>query len=314
MTRWLTDNWGTKLISLILAVGLWYYAVGEEKVEVTRTLTVEIKIDNEKMSIVGTSTRVAQVTFQTPRSLLANLTSEELKAQHRIKKIDSPGDYSFRLEPSEIRLPSDQIRVVRIEPEVIEVKVDEMIVQKLQVEPIFLGEPAIGYRLEAGEVQLDPNSVLIEGPKSQIEKLGKIKTQPIDLVGRVRSFRKTVRLDVDPGFKVLTESLVDAYVPIREAIAEKTFENIPVKILGAPASLNRITVEPGQVNLIIKGMSKDLEVFEPGDILAYVEVTGLPEGVQNLPLQVRLPPSLSLKDNAPTIKVTLQHKGVLSLA
>ena len=179
---WLVKNWTAKLVSLILAVGLWYYAVGEEGIEVTRTIPVEIKLDNERMSIVGKSSRVVSATLQAPRSLLANLASGELKAEHIIHKIETPGDYSFRVEPRDIQLPSEQIRVVRIDPEVIAVKIDEIIVQKLEVEPSFLGEPAIGYRLDPSRVQLDPRSVLVEGPKSQLEKIKKIKTQPIDVV------------------------------------------------------------------------------------------------------------------------------------
>ncbi|MBI4115471.1 MAG: hypothetical protein HY447_02735 [Candidatus Omnitrophica bacterium] len=313
VTKWLTENWAAKLVSLVLAVGLWYYAVGEEGIEVSRTIPVEIKVENEKMSIVGKPTRVVLAVLQAPRSLLANLASEELKAEHIIKKVETPGDYSFRLEPREIRLPSEKIRVVRIEPDVIQVKIDEMIVQKLEIEPVFLGEPAFGYRLDASKVQLDPRSVLAEGPKSQIEKLGKIKTQPIDVVGRTRSFRKTVRIAEEPGLKVVSESLVDVYVPITEAIAEKTFENIPVKILGTAGSFSRISVETAQLSLILRGSSKDLEVLDPKDILAYVEIAGLEEGTHEVPIRVILPPGVFLKENLPSAKISIQKKGSLPL-
>ena len=314
MWDWLTKNWGTKLVSLILAVGLWYYAVGEERVEVTRTIPIEIKLENEKMSIVGNPTRVVLVTLQAPRSLLSNLTSDELKAEHVIKKVQNPGDYNFRLEPREIKLPSDQIRVVRIEPEVIQVKIDEMIVQKLEIEPAFLGEPAFGYRTDPKEVQLDPSAVLVEGPKSQLEKVGKIKTQPIDLVGRVRSFRKSVRLDPEPGLKLLTESIVDAYVPIQEMMAEKKFAEVPVKILGMPGFLTRISVEPKQLTVVLKGSPKNLETVQEDDLLIYAEVSRLGEGVHEVPLQARLPEGTILKDSLPTARVTLHaRKGVLPL-
>ncbi len=310
MIQFFTRNWPAKIVSLVLAVGLWYYAVGEEKVEVTRTIPVELKLEQEKLSVVGKPTRVVLVTLQAPRSLLANLASEELKAEHHIKTVEGPGDYSFRLEPREIRLPSEQIRVVKIEPEVIQVKIDEMIVQKLAIEPTFLGEPAFGYQLDSGKVQLDPSTVLVEGPKSQFEKTAKIKTQPIDVVGRVRSFRKTVRLAEEPGFRLVSESLVDAYIPIQEVVAEKTFENIPVKILGKPSSLSHISVEPAQVNLALQGPSKDLEAVKDKNILAYVEISDLAEGTHDVPLQTLLPDSVFLKGNPPVVKLTIQKKGV----
>ncbi len=313
MVKFLTENWGAKLVSLVLAVGLWYYAVGEQGIEVTRTIPLEIKLEHEKLSVVGTPTRVISVTLQAPRSLLANLTSEEMKAEHHVKKISSPGDYSFRPEARDIRLPSEQIRVVRIEPEVIQLKIDEVIVQKLEIEPEFLGEPAFGYRVETGEIQLDPTAVLVEGPKSQLEKLGKIKTQPIDLVGRARSFRKTIRLVMPAGLSVITESLIDVYVPIRELIAEKTFEKVPVKILGLAGSFSRILVEPAEVTVVLHGSPKDLEPLEAKAVSAYVEISGLAEGTHEIPLQFFLPPGIFLKENPPVVKVALQRKSVLSL-
>lgn len=313
MISFLTKNWPAKVVSLILAVGLWYYAVGEEKVEVTRTIPLELKMEQEKLSIVGKPVRVVMVTLQAPRSLLANLASEELKAEHVIKKVDSAGDYSFRLEPREISLPSDQIRVVRIQPEVILVKIDEMIVQKLQVEPVFLGEPAFGYRLDRERVQLDPSSILVEGPKSQLEKLDKIKTQPIDIVGRVRSFRKTVRIAEVPGLKLLSESLVDAYVPVQETVGERVFEKIPVKVLGMRGGFNRISVEPAEVKLVLQGSAKELEALKSEEILVYVEITGLNEGTHGVPLRIVLPEGTFLKENLPPAKVNLEKKSGISL-
>lgn len=309
MTTFLTRNWGAKLVSLVLAVGLWYYAVGEEKVEVTRTIPIELKMEEEKLSVVGKPIRVVSVTLQAPRSLLTNLATEELKAVHWIKNVKAAGDYNFRVEPREIGLPSEEIRVVRIDPEVVQVKIDEMIVQKLEVEPVFLGETAIGYRVDPAKIQLDPSSVLVEGPKGQLGNLRKTKTQPIDMVGRVRSFRKTVRIAEIPGLKFLSESLVDVYVPIEEALGEKSFEGIPVKILGTPASLARINVEPGKINTALQGSDKDLEAIDPARLLFYVEVSGLEEGTHQVPIQAVLPVGIYLKENLPTAKVTLQKKG-----
>ncbi len=312
MTNWFTRNWTAKLVSLVLAVGLWYYSVGEEGVEVTRTIPVEIKIDNEKMSVVGKPARLVVATLQAPRSLLSNLASEELKAVHRIKKVETPGDYSFRLEAREIKLPSEKIRVLRIEPEAIQVKVDEIIVQKIEIEPIFLGEPAFGYRLDMNGVQLDPRSVLVEGPKSQVENLRKIKTLPVDVVGRLRSFRKTVRLSEEPGLKILSESLVDVYVPIEEVLAEKVLKALPVKILGTPSSFSKVTVEPEEITVTFKGPAKDLEALDKKSVMVYVEISGLEEGSHSVTIQTVLPPSVSLRENLPEAEVTIQRKGISS--
>ncbi len=306
--NWLVKNWPAKLVSLILAIGLWYYAVGEEGIEVTRSIPVEIKVEQENMRVVGKPVRVVMMTLQAPRSLLANLASGELKAEHVIKKIESPGDYSFRVEPRDIQLPSEKIRVVKIDPEVIVVKIDEIIVQKLEVEPVFLGEPAIGYRLDLNKIQMDPRSVLVEGPKSQLEKMTKIKTQPIDVVGRVRSFRKTVRLMEEPGLKILSESWVDVYLSIEELVGEKSFDAVGVKVLSA-AGVQATSVTPAQLKVTLRGAAKALENVEPKDILIYAEVSDLPPGNHEVALESVLPELTALKDPLPPARVTIPRKS-----
>lgn len=309
MKDWFTKNWTAKLVSLILAVGLWYYAVGEEGIQVTRTIPVEIKLENEKMSIVGKPTRLVVATLQAPRSLLSNLASEELKAEHVIRKVETAGDYSFRVEPQEIRLPSEKIRVIRIDPDTIQVKVDEIIVKKLEIEPVFLGEPAFGYRVDAAKVQLDPRVALVEGPKSELEKVDKIRTQPIDTVGRVRSFRKTVRLTEIPGFKIVSEPLIDAYVSIEESWGEQVFSNIPIRVLGTSNSQEKVLIEPAQFNLLLRGTPKSLESLKVSEILTCVEVSGLAEGPHEITPRVILPDGITLKETPAPVKVTIQRKA-----
>ncbi len=33
---WLFANWALKLVSLILAIGFWFYVVGEERIEIMK--------------------------------------------------------------------------------------------------------------------------------------------------------------------------------------------------------------------------------------------------------------------------------------
>lgn len=305
--RILTHNWGLKLVSFFLAVGLWYYATGEEGIEVTRFIPVEIRVENPKMSLLKTSARSVQVTFMAPRALLSDLTSEAIKAVHKIEaKINKAGDYSFRLEPGEIELRTPQIRVVKIDPDVIQVTLDELIVQKLAVKPRFLGEPAFGYKVNQEHIQLNPNAVLVEGPKAQLEKLDSVQTEKVDLVGRVRSFRRTLSLELPPNLKAVSEDLIDVYIPIQESYEEKSVEGIAVKTLGE-AGKEKTTIQPSLVDLVLRGPKKQFEGLTASNITAYVETAGLAEGEHSLPLKVILPDGVSQKENEPIlIKVKIE--------
>lgn len=306
MMQWLLRDWLLKVITFFLAVGLWNYAVGEERIEVTRTVPLHIEVKNPQMSVFRVSTDNVQVTMNAPRALLSDITSGKIQVVHEIDSdVKTAGDYSFRLEPREIRLPTPQIRVTKIEPEVIHIKLDELIVKKLIVKPNFVGEPAIGYKLNQDEIQLDPNALLIEGPKGQLEKLDGINTEKIDLVGRIRSFRRTVSLDLPPNVKPLSEVLIDVFVPIKEEAEEKNFENIGVKVLQNSGEI-KAEVKPSSVSFQLKGAHRQIQRLAPENILAFVDVTGLRSGEHEIPLKIILPEDVSLVKDPPIVKVVVK--------
>ena len=311
MIRWLTNDWGLKLVSFVLAVGLWYYAVGEESVEVKRTIPLEVTLQNPKMSILKSSAKNLQVTLIAQRALLSDMTAETIHAVHEIgNEVKSSGEYSFRVEPQEVKVPNPQIRVLQIEPGVINVTVDEVLVKKLEVKPDFDGEPAFGYKLSKDEVQLDPNAILMEGPKGELEKIDFIKTEKIDLVGRIRSFRRTVELDIPHNIKPLSEALIDVFIPIKEEFEEKAFENILVKILqsGDLDSNKKFEIVPPKVSFVLKGSTKSLQKMVPESILAYVDVAAFNTGEHQTPVTVVLPEDVQLKTENLGVTVIVNKK------
>jgi YbbR domain-containing protein len=300
MKNWLLHNWGLKIISLVLAIGTWYYAVGEENIEVMRVIPIKIQMSSTQMTVSEISARAVQVTLSAPRALIVNLASQDIRAVHKIgPEIKTAGEYSFRLEPAEISVPSFQIRVVKIAPEIVTVKLDELIVQKLEIQPDFVGEPAVGYKLLADELRMDPNAILTQGPKGVLEKMKSAKTEPIDLVGRIRSFYRTVEVKLPPGVKPMSESLVNVYIPIREEFGEKEFRDVPVRILRSPAASGVVDLSPDKVTLVLKGSKLYLEKLAPETLLAYVDLADLKKGDYDLQLQVVLPENVSLKDKEP---------------
>jgi YbbR domain-containing protein len=300
MMQWIGRNWGLKVISLVLAIGTWYYAVGEENIEVTRVIPLKIQMSSAQMTASEISTKVVQVTLSAPRTLIVNLASQDIQAVHKIgPEIKTSGEYSFRLETSEVRVPNFQIRVVKIMPETVTVKLDELIVQKLEIQPDFVGEPAMGYKLLVDELRMDPNAILAQGPKGVLEKMKFAKTEPIDLVGRIRSFYRSADVKLPLSVKPMSESLVNVYIPIREEFGEKEFKDVPVRILRSPAASGVVDLNPDKVTLVLKGSKLYLEKLAPETLLAYVDLADLKKGDYDLSLQVVLPENVSLKDKEP---------------
>jgi YbbR domain-containing protein len=178
-------------------------------------------------------------------------------------------------------------------------KIDEVIVQKLEIQPDFVGEPAVGYKLLTDELRMDPNAVLAQGPKGVLEQMKSAKTEPIDLVGRIRSFHRSVEVKLPPGVSPMSESFVSVYVPIREEFGEKEFTDVPVRVLRAPSASGVVDLSPDKVSLVLKGSRLYLEKLTSEMLLAYVDLGDLKKGDYTQPLQVVLPENVSLKEKEP---------------
>lgn len=301
-----TEHWGLKLVSLLIAIGIWFYAVGEEMIEVSRSVSLRIETDRKELSIANHSGNIISVRLRAPRSLLSVLSAGDVTAYHQITGISQAGEYSFRMVNQDINLPSDEIQVLSIFPETITVSIDETIVKKLAVEPSLAGEPAFGYKVLKDKIEIDPNAVLVEGPKVRLSVLEAVKTEPIELVGRTRSFRKLVRIVNQPNIRPTSETIIDVFIPIREEYGDKSFANIPVKPLGLPSGDSYIQLETETVTLELKGPASELERLTKEGLFAYVEVSGLEKGFHEIPVKFILPDTVSLKEELPPVKLSVK--------
>ncbi|MBI4397878.1 MAG: hypothetical protein HY586_02000 [Candidatus Omnitrophica bacterium] len=303
----LINNLGLKIVSLILAVIVWFYAAGEGQDQITVRVPLEVESVAPAMTVVHGARQTLRVVLQAPRNLIHILSSFDVTAHHKIAPSVKAGEYSFKIGEDDFHLPPGDIRIVEIYPPIVHVRLDEVTQKKLKVNPMIQGEPAVGFSINQADVLVDPNAVVVEMPRVQSEKFETIDTEPIDVVGRLRSFRRKVKLEFGPDIKPVNTDSVDVYVPLIEQFSSKTFENIPVKVIGIPDKTFSIFLNPAKVSLQLKGPLRLLETMKPEEILAYVEVTGLKNGRYDLPLTVNAPSNISLKGDSPTVHVIIEE-------
>lgn len=301
-------NLALPLVALVIAVILWFYAVGEQSIEVT--LSVPLKVDppqGGRMTVLSSSLQTVTLRLSVPRNILSVISQNSVHAYHQIKGVDKAGEYNFALEERDIILPPGNIRILSIFPESVTVTLDELIVQKLPIRVPLEGEPAHGYLIDEKKIEVNPNAALLEGPKARLGKLEAIPTENLDVVGRMRSFRRKVALELDSDFRSITKDLrVDVFVPIQREYSVIVFHDIPVKVLKNPKMAFAISIEPELVSFAVNGPKGVLDKLTPKDVLAFVDVSALEKGAHDLPLQSRLPNEVQLNHDAPVIKVKVE--------
>ena len=295
--HWFKHGWKLKLISLGLALGLWYYAVNEESVEVTRSIPLKIKVENKSMSLLHVSADSLRVTFKAPRATISEVASADIHLRHVFgKDVKQAGEYSFRTDAREIVFPGTRLHVVRIEPAVVAAEVDEVVIQKLPVKPNFSGDPAFGYKVRAEDLQMDPDSVIVVGPKGEIEKMPAILTKPINLTGRTRSFRITTSFELPETVQSQSSSMVDVYVPVNEVSEDKELVDVPIKMVRSSGALGVAEVTPQKMSVVIQGPRRILQNLVPEKMHAYADLSSLDYGEQVVDVLWVFPPGVTLKD------------------
>ncbi|MFA7347610.1 MAG: CdaR family protein [Desulfurivibrionaceae bacterium] len=288
------NNWGLKLISLIFAVLLWYFVVGEDKVDTTVYIPVEIVNLPKELIISNQFKKQLEATVSGPRGLINSINRQRITRTINLAKA-TPGTIVIRNEPETIQFPRG-VTVSRIQPTHITLLIDELVEKELPVQARTTGVPANGHEL-AGVV-FEPPLIKISGPKAIVGREKLLTAKPIDISGLKGPATIQVPLELRPALlELMGETVVTANVVIREKTMEKTITDIPVRISGAD-SAKKVSIEPDRISIraLLPLSSRGNQA---GLIEASVSTDELPPGVHKLPVKITAPDQIKIIETVP---------------
>ncbi len=223
-------EWILKAISLCLAIFLWYFIVGEEQVDITITVPIEIINLPANLIISHQYKKNIEVTVRGPRSLVQELRTKNITRPVNLSDV-SPGTLIITNERDSISFPGG-ISVLRLQPTNTTLFIDELIQQKIPVKPILEGKPSAGYRVT--DVSVQPDRLNITGPLSILDDHSALKTYTINLDGLDRSTTIPVQLHLNPELiDLIGEPVVLVTITVQEKMIKKTVTGIPVNVHNA---------------------------------------------------------------------------------
>jgi hypothetical protein len=211
MRAWLLENLGLKLLSVALAVFLWAVVVGEQKVEVTMNIPLEVKGLPSDMVMVNEPVDTLEVRVRGPKTLVNTLSAGEMGLEGLSKNFVE-GDNLIDIRPGMIRVPRG-IAVVDVNPHRVRVILDAIAEREVEVSPRIEGEPAKGFVVT--RVTSSPPRVRMAGPKNDLRRLARVYTVPINLEGQAASFSTRAMLEpVGRQVRVLDDTPIIVAVEI----------------------------------------------------------------------------------------------------
>jgi YbbR domain-containing protein len=209
LRRYLMNNLGLKVLSLVLATGLWLAVTREPVAEVERAIPIEFYNIPTNQEISSERIPEVQVRVRGPVRLVRNLQPSDLHAVIDLAHAQI-GDRTIDLTAHNVRAPRD-LTVVQIVPAQFRLDLDQRATREVEVRPRVTGNFAQGFRIAS--VKAEPSQVTISGPKQHVDAVEAAITDLIDASGTMeRNSFLTHAYVADPLVQVVNSA------PIRVAV------------------------------------------------------------------------------------------------
>jgi YbbR domain-containing protein len=115
LRRWVLHNFWLKVLSLVLAAGLWLaISPDQEPAEITVRVPIEFRHVPAQLEISSVTMPEVQVRVKGPERLIRDLRSTDIHADLELRDAQ-PGEHTFDLSAQQIHVPRD-LTVVQVVP------------------------------------------------------------------------------------------------------------------------------------------------------------------------------------------------------
>jgi YbbR domain-containing protein len=294
-------NRGLKIVALLLAIVTWYAIREATSFETQiRDVQLEILVD-EGWAVLDRSVADVDVLFRGAQMDIRYLSREQVKVVVDIRGQSLAGSPILRLDPDMVQSPRGA-RAIHVEPPEITLSLDREAEKLVPVKADIVGNTPEGFEVE--KVVCTPAEVMLHGPQRRLEAVDQVRTVPIELEGRLRSFTVS-RAVVSPG-ETWSARVEPERVRIEVTIAErsttKALRDVPVYAL-LPANMRTSAkFSPSTVQVALRGRAELVNKVEAPDLTAFVDCTAFKPGDHvDLPVRVISPAGVDVVAIEPSL-------------
>ncbi len=180
LRRWVLHNFWLKVLSLLIATGLWLaIAPEQEPAEVEVRVPIEFQHVPAHLEISSMTIPDAQIRVRGPESAIRNLSSTDIHAELELGDA-KPGERTFDLTAQQIRHSSD-LHVVQVVPGQVHLSFDTRLTRDVEIRARVTGNFVEGERI--GKILVDPQTITITGPQHHVQEVDAATTDPVDVSG-----------------------------------------------------------------------------------------------------------------------------------
>jgi YbbR domain-containing protein len=180
---------------------LWLFATSRGLSEIALDVPLELRDIPPRLELMNHSIKVVSLNIKGQERIIRNLMPSDIRVSIDLSKAKK-GEGTYSINKDNIQLPPG-VTVTKISTPDVKVLLEESITKTVQVKPIIVGTPGSGFYIKS--ISALPLAVEIEGARSEVKKVDKIKTEPLDITGFKETFTQDVKLDLS-GINIRTKT------------------------------------------------------------------------------------------------------------
>ena len=168
-----------KLLSLIIAILMWYGVARDPVSEVALRVPVEFARPPQNLEYTSDVLPQAQILLRGPARVLRDVAPESV---HLVVDLQgaTPGEHTYNLSPNQVRVPHD-VDVMQVTPTRLRLIFDRRETRQVAVRPRVVGTLPPGYHIAS--IVAVPPVLTISGPARHVEAIENALTDTVDATG-----------------------------------------------------------------------------------------------------------------------------------
>jgi len=308
------DQWPAKVLALVAALLLFLFNRFDSLQTRTFSIPLRLVTDTALLPAQDFNHRV-KVNIRGTSDLVSEVTEADLEALVDYSGHQGEGIFSAPIQINRRGAAAESTTLeVTVDPLVLNLHLERRVVKTVPVHPNFVGEPGKDYEMSG--FQVVPSIITVEGPRSVVDKVTAVGTEPIELRGKTDTF--TIKARVEPGSPLIDfpyGSNVEIQGLMTSSLASLVLENVvpeavnlsPGLKLQSPLPSVRVRLRGTQAAL--RTLGKDGSGAATAVIVADLAGSTVPGEIPEVELKALLPEGVELVDLSPAVvSVLLEAK------
>jgi len=275
------EDWGLKLLALLIAIGLWVAVSGLSTPTIKRFTVPLVPSVPNNTEVTNQLISDVDIVVTGDKRELERMNRSDLTAVLDLTDVPQ-GDRVVLLSPENVFVNLPQgMKLTEVQPNRIAVTLEAVEEKDVVVEPQTVGQPAEGYEVYYSTTV--PARIRVRAPASVIKGMNSLSTDPVDITGQRDGFTaRQIAVKTPLARVAVYNTVVDVVVRIGEKRVERSFtlpapglpgKTVSFTVYGPKTAIGKAKADEFKVEIVLNDAGEEVpQVTLPPDLADQSEV------------------------------------------